>query len=242
MASASAERGRAAVAHTSPFVMHGARDAVACGLVHIEQQVYALELAVAENPGLAFDLAKTLVESVCRAVLGERSIVFDDADDLPKLFKAASNHLPFLPASASDAVETRRSLAQTLNGLSSAVQGICELRNQCGFASHGAGTPRPLMESIQALLAAEAADTIVGFLHRVHRQDRLPPPSARALYNENEAFNESVDGTYGPIQILEIEFRASEILFEMEPESYRIYATGFDELGADSDTPVEAEE
>jgi len=229
MASASAERARPAEAHTSPFVMHGARDAVACGLVHIEQQVHALELAVAENPGLAFDLAKTLVESVCRAVLGERSITFDEADDLPKLFKAASNHLPFLPASASGAAATWKSLAQTLNGLSTAIQGICELRNQCGFASHGTGAPRPAMESVQALLAAEAAETIVGFLHRVHRQDRTPPPSPRALYDENQAFNDSVDETHGPVRILEIELRASEILFQMEPESYRIYAAEFDE-------------
>lgn len=229
MASASAEMMQIPGGGTSPFVMHGARDAVACGLGHIAQQVHALELAVAENPGLAFDLAKTLVESVCRAVLGERSIAFDQADDLPKLFKTASNHLPFLPASASDAAETRKSLAQTLNGLSTAIQGICELRNQCGFASHGAGSPRPAMESAQALLAAEAADTIVGFLHRVHRQGRTPPPSPRALYDENQTFNDSVDETHGPIRILESEFRASEVLFQMEPETYRIYAAEFDE-------------
>jgi hypothetical protein len=244
MASASAERVQAAKAHTSPFVMHGARDAVACGLLHIEQQVHTLELAVAENPGLAFDLARTLVESVCRAVLGERSIAFDEADDLPKLFKTASNHLPFLPASASDAAETRKSLAQTLNGLSTAIQGICELRNQCGFASHGAGAPRPPMESVQALLAAEAADTIVGFIHRVHRQDRAPPPSPRATYDGNEAFNDSVDEIHGPIRILQIEFRASEVLFQMEPESYRIYAAEFDEdaerAAVSADTPPEA--
>lgn len=229
MASANAETTRAAEVSDSPFVMHGARDAVASGLVHIEQQVHALELAVAENPGLAFDLAKTLVESVCRSVLGERSIEFGEADDLPKLFKTASRHLPFLPPSASDAAQTRKSLAQTLNGLSTAMQGVCELRNQCGFASHGAGAPRPAMESVQALLAAEAADTIVGFLHRVHRQDRTPPPSPRALYDGNQAFNDSVDETHGLIRIYEIEFSASEVLFQMEPETYRIYASEFDE-------------
>ena len=212
---------------TSPFIMHGARDAVA-GAVHIEQQVQALELAVVENPGLAFDLAKTLVESVCRAVLGERSIAFGEADDLPKLFKTASTHLPFLPATATDAAETRKSLARTMNGLHTAMQGICELRNQCGFASHGAGTPRPAMESVQALLAAEAADTIVGFLHRVHRQDRTPPASPRALYEASPAFNDSVDDALGMIHIYEAEFRPSEVLFEMEPETYRVYLAEFD--------------
>jgi hypothetical protein len=36
---------------TAPFVMHGARDAIAGGLVHLEQQVKGIELAVVENLG-----------------------------------------------------------------------------------------------------------------------------------------------------------------------------------------------
>jgi hypothetical protein len=43
---------------------------------------------------------------------------------------------------------------------------------------------------------------------------------------------------------LGIEFRASEVLFQMEPESYRIYAAEFDEEAeravASADTPPEA--
>ena len=42
----------------TPFLMHGARDAMAGGLAHIEEQVKGIEQAVVENPGLAFDLAK----------------------------------------------------------------------------------------------------------------------------------------------------------------------------------------
>lgn len=219
----------AAPAPASPFVMHGARDALAAGLAHIEEQVRSIEQAVVENPALAFDLARTLVETVCRTILAERKVAYSEDDDLPRLFKTASNHLPFLPPTATGEAEVRKSLAQTLNGLTTAIQGICELRNQCGFASHGSDQPRPAMETVQALMAAEAADTIVGFLHRVHRQDRTPPPSPRASYEANQAFNDSVDETYGPIRIFEIELRASEVLFQMEPESYRIYAAEFDE-------------
>lgn len=193
-------------ATTPSFVMHGARDAVAEGLTHVEQQVEALERAVEENPGLAFDLAKTLVESVCRAILTERAIAHAAADDLPKLFKAASTNLPFLPATASDVAKTRKSLKQTLSGLSTAIQGICELRNQCGFASHGSGTPRPTMEPVQALLAAEAADAIVGFLHRVHRQDRASATRVQLQYESNPVFNNAVDEAHGSIQIYEVEF------------------------------------
>ena len=223
----------------SPFVMHGARDAIAGGLAHVEQQVKSIEQAVVENPGLAFDLAKTLVESVCRAVLSERAIAHTEDDDLPKLFKTTASHLPFLPPTAAAEGATGKSLRKTLNGLSTAIQGICELRNQCGFASHGSDKPRPAMESVQALLAAEAADTIVGFLHRVHRQDRTPPASPRALYDDNPDFNDSVDESHGMIRIYEVEFRPSEVLFQMEPESYRVYLAEFDAEGGES-VPDEA--
>jgi len=70
--------------------MHGAREAMAAGLSHIEEQVKGIERAVIENPGLAFDLAKTLIESTCRAVLIERALAPSDNDDLPRLFRATA--------------------------------------------------------------------------------------------------------------------------------------------------------
>jgi hypothetical protein len=211
----------------APFVMFGARDAIAGGLVHIEGYVKGIERAVVEEPGLAFDLAKTLVESVCRTVLRERGVAYEERDDLPRLFRAVIGALRFLPPEASGEIEIRKSLAQTLGGLRTAVQGICELRNRCGLASHGSGGPRPAMESVQALLAAEGADTIVGFLYRLHRQDRTPPASPQVLYEDNPPFNDYVDEAHGIIRIFEVEFRPSEVLFQMEPETYRVYLAEF---------------
>ena len=89
--------------------------------------------------------------------------------------------------------EARKSLAQTLNGLHTALQGVCELRNAYGFASHGSDAPRPVMEGVQALLAAQAADAIVGFLHRVHRQERVTISSIRLAYEDNDGFNTYLD-------------------------------------------------
>jgi hypothetical protein len=223
------------------FVMHGARDAMAAGLAHIERQIIAIENAVVEEPALAFDLAKTLIEAVCKAVLDQRTITYTKDDDLPKLFKTATQYLPFLPATASGAAEVRKSLAQTLSGLGTAIQGICELRNQCGFASHGSGAPRPVMEGVQALLAAETADAIVGFLHRVHRQDRTPPAPPAPSLEDNADFNTALDEEVGPIQIRDVQFNASEVLFRMEPETYRIYLAEFDGNGADAPAPENEE-
>jgi hypothetical protein len=224
------------------FLMHGARAAIAGGMLHIEEQVKGIERAVIENPGLAFDLAKTLIESACKTILSERKIGFTPDDDLPKLFKIAAKHLPFLPVEASDEAEARRSLSQTLSGLHTAVQGVCELRNACGFASHGAAGPRPAMEFVQALLAAEAADTIVGFLHRVHRQERVPPPGPRLEYEDNPDFNDYVDDANEALRIFGVEYRPSEVLFRVDQEAYRIYLAEYEpELGPREATPDKAE-
>ena len=42
------------------------------------------------------------------------------------------------------------------------------------------------------------------------------------------AFNDAVDEAHGSIQIYEAEFHPSEVLFQMEPETYRVYLAEFD--------------
>lgn len=212
-----------AVATNDPiFVMHGARAAVAGGMLHIEEQVKALELAVDQNAGLAFDLAKMLVESTCKTIVTERGSLFDKDDDLPKLFKTVTHCVPFLPAALAADADARKSLQQTLNGLNTALQGVCELRNAFGFASHGSGGPRPVMEGIQALLVAQAADAIIGFLYRVHRQDLSRPMTVQLEYDDNPDFNEWVDEQCEPVRILSLPpYRPSDVLFSVDQEAYR---------------------
>ena len=217
-----------AVTDPPSFVMHGAREAMARGLGHIKEAVEAIERAVEETPSLSFDFARSLIESVCRTVLKERSVPYDHTDDLPKLFRSVSRILPFLPPGASGAVGARGSVTKTLSGLSTAIQGICELRNQFGLASHGAESHRPVMERVQALLAAQTADTIVGFLYGVHRQEHSVPQTTSTSFDDNPTFNDLVDGAFGPLRVFEAEFRPSEVLFSMEPESYRIYLAEYD--------------
>ena len=210
------------------FVMRGARAAMAQGLAHIEEQVTALERAVVENPGLAFDLAKTLVESACRTILTERQQPYASDDDLPKLFKTVTTFLPLLPPSASSSSGGHKSLKQTLNGLHTALQGVCELRNDFGFASHGSDGSRPRMESVQAILAAQAADTIVGFLHATHQQDRAVQRTVPLRFEDHADFNDSVDAPHSSVQIFDLSSRASEVLFHVDPEAYRDALASFE--------------
>lgn len=210
------------------FVMHGARAAVAGGMLHIEEQVKALERAVVENTGLAFDLARTLIESACRTIITERGDKFDKDDDLPNLFKTVTLTVPFLPMALASDAGARKSLLQTLNGLNTALQGVCELRNAFGFASHGSEGPRPAMEGVQALLAAQAADAIIGFLYRVHRQDTSRPRSVPLEYDDHPDFNEWIDEQSEPVQILALPpYRPSEVLFNVDLQAYRDLLTDY---------------
>lgn len=218
------------------FVMHGARDALAGGMAHIEEQVKGIERAVIENPGLAFDLAKTVVESACRTILRGRKVEFANDDDLPRLFKAVTANLPILPVAASSETEARKSLAQTLNGLHTALHGVCELRNVYGFASHGVDSLRPTMQSVQALLAAQAADAIVGFLYRVHRQERDTLPLARLEYEDNDDFNSYVDEVNDEVRIFDLAYRPSEVLFAIDREAYRDLLFGYGSEKGDGKT------
>ena len=222
----------------SEFAMYSARAAMTGGLSHIEEQVNAIERAVVENPGLAFDLAKTVVESACKTILSERKIGFESDDDLPKLFKAVTTSLPMLPVTASSEAEARKSLLQTMNGLHTALQGVCELRNAYGFASHGSEGPRPVMESVQALLAAQAADAIVGFLHPVHRQDRATLPGVRLRYEDSAVFNAYVDEANEIVKIFELQYQPSEVLFSIDQQAYRDLLAGY----TPAETASEADE
>jgi hypothetical protein len=216
------------VSSSDAFVMRGARAAMARGLAHVEEQVTALERAVVENPGLAFDLAKTLIESACRTILTERQQSYASDDDLPKLFKTVTTFLPLSPPSGSSSPDGHKSLKQTLNGLHTALQGVCELRNDFGFASHGSDGYRPRMESIQAMLAAQAADTIVGFLHSTHQEDRAVQRTRPLRFEDHVNFNDYVDDAHGSIQIFELSFRASEVLFRVDHQAYRDALASFD--------------
>jgi len=224
------------------FVMHGARAAVASGLQHVEEQVKAIELAVVENPGLAFDLAKTLIESACKAILTDRAVAFGKNDDLPKLFKMTRQSVRFLPALLEQESAARESLERTLNGLITALQGVCELRNAFGFASHGSGSPRPAMDAVHARLAAQAADAIVGFLYGVHRQELSSSPAPQLDYDDHPDFNEWIDSQCAPIQVLSFgPYRPSEVLFCLDLDAYRDLLANFPGAESSGGTGEEGE-
>lgn len=227
-----------AEAQTAPsFVMHGAREVLDADAVHIGQQIVALEAAVDSNPGLAFDLAKTLLESACKTVLADRGFEFDGGWDLPKLLKETLNHLQLVPDGIDAERDVSERLRKTVGGLQTVIQGICELRNTHGFASHGKDAAFQQLETVQALLVARSADSIVNFLFRVHRGYPAGGSGQGLEYDDQTDFNEYVDEAHEVVRIFDLELRPSEVLYRVDEKAYRNYLS---EYQAEPDQPEDA--
>ena len=225
----------------SSFVMNGSREVLLTGAAHLERQIVALEAAASSNPGLAFDLAKTLLESACKTVLSERACKYDGGWDLPRLLKETLGQLQLVPGELGGEAGVSDSLRKTAGGLQTTIQGICELRNTHGFASHGKDPTFQELEAVQALLVARAADAIVSFMFRVHHGYQRGQSPGRVAYNDHPKFNEYVDDSHELVQVFREEFSPSRVLFELAPEPYRVYLTEFLQDEKDSGEIVKSE-
>jgi hypothetical protein len=98
------------------------------------------------------------------------------------------------------------------------------------------------MEGVQAMLAAQSADAIIGFLYRVHRQDLSRPRTVLLEYDDHLAFNEWVDDQCEPVQILSFPpYRPSEVLFNVDQEAYRELLADYESDDSDMNTGNEKE-
>jgi len=210
------------------FQMAGSREVIAAGVSHIEQQVSAIESAMADNPGLVFDLAKTLLESVCKAILTDKAQSIDPNWDLPRLIKETLRCLTLVPTGLPAAAEAEESLRKMVGGLNTAIHGICEVRNGFGFASHGKDPAFVQLDQVQALLVARSSDAIVDFLYKIHRgQSGGIGPKLRS-FGDHPEFDDYVDDQHDAPKIFDLEFRPSEVLFHVDLKGYDEYRQRFE--------------
>ncbi len=208
---------------SEPFQMAGARGILerAGGAVQIRQQVEAIEEAVHDRPAMVFDLAKALVETICKTILDELGVGYDNNFDAPKLLRETLIRLQLFPAGHESPIDVTESIKKTINGLITTMHGLCDLRTREGMASHGRAAFSTNLEPVQAALAASAADTVASFLWNVHKSYSPAGQSERISYEDNSEFNEWMDQIHEPpVMIFELPYRHSEILFHLDRQAY----------------------
>lgn len=114
------------------------------------------------DPEGAITAARSLVEAVCKHILEARTEPFEDADDLPRLYKRVASILKLSPSDHSEQV-----FRQVLSGCVSVVVGLASLRNALGDA-HGKRTAVVRPAARHADLAINLAGSLATFLLATH--------------------------------------------------------------------------
>ena len=218
---------------TSDFIMDGAREIISLtsGAIHLEKQIEALEANIKSNPSLAVDLSKTLVETICKTILKDRGIEIERKNpDLNFLLTKTLDSVRLVNQHIEDEAEVVKHLRSMSKGLVSAFQGLGELRNKKGFASHGHDGYMESLEPMQAMFAARAADALVHFLYQAHRNYEIKPhcTDGRTNYSANQEFNDYIDNLHEQSVIFGMQYTASEILAKVDPNAYLEYLTEFE--------------
>jgi Abortive infection C-terminus len=112
----------------------------------------------ASDPEGAITSARALLETVCKHVLDDLGIGYDESADLPKLYRLTSEALKVAPSQ-----HTEHVFKQILGGCTAVVEGLGSLRNRLGDA-HGGGRSRVKPAARHAQLAVNLAGAMTSFL------------------------------------------------------------------------------
>ena len=111
-----------------------------------------------DDPEGAITSARTLLEAVCKHILDEAGVKYEDAADLPKLYKTVAAQLNLAPSQHTETI-----FKQILGGCSAVVEGLGAMRNKLSD-SHGKGSKGAKPETRHAELAVNLAGSMATFL------------------------------------------------------------------------------
>lgn len=115
-----------------------------------------------DDPDGAVTAARSLLEAVCKHVLDDLSVPYDDGWKLPRLYGATARELKLSPSQ-----HTEQVFKQILSGCQSVVEGLGALRNDLGDA-HGQGKRGYKPAPRHAELAVNLAGAVALFLIATH--------------------------------------------------------------------------
>lgn len=212
--------------------------------LRIREQVEALEEAMPDRPGVVVSFCRTIIETTCKTILIDRGAAIDAGWQAPRLVSESMKYLNLGLGQDGSADPKLRGGAEALvRGLNQIIQGVVEIRNAHGSAAHGADAYAPLLDTRYAEILARATDAVVGLLFKTHISSARHDPLSRFSYRDHADFDEFVDSTYGPFQVLDVPLVASEALFYTDFEAYRAALVQFkqeQEVNIDIPAPGEA--
>jgi len=125
---------------------------------HVNEACRKALSRVHDNPDGAVTSSRSLLETVCKHILDEQKVEYEEKADLPDLYKMIAKHLKLAPDQHSQS-----ELRQMLQGCTTVVYGVGSFRNRVGDA-HGKGAKSGTVERRHAMLAVSIACAVSSFL------------------------------------------------------------------------------
>lgn len=117
----------------------------------------ALDRRVSDPEG-AITSARTLIETVCKHILDDMNVQYDDTADLPRLYKETAKILNLAPSQHTEEV-----FKQILGGCTAVIEGLGTLRNRLSDA-HGRGKMGIKPAPRHAELSVNLSGTLASYL------------------------------------------------------------------------------
>ncbi len=144
-------------------------------LPQLDKQVRRIAGSVDSDPDLAIGTAKELLETVCKTILRERKVNFDENEEFSPLVRKVQKNLKLMPDDIDQNARGARIIKRILSNLGEITRGMSEVRNLYG-TGHGKHGQRSSLNPRHAKLVVGAATTFAVFLYETHLETKEPTP------------------------------------------------------------------
>lgn len=121
------------------------------------------------DPEGAITSARTLIETVCKHILDDMNVQYDETVDLPKLYRETAKVLNLAPSQHTEEV-----FKQILGGCTAVIEGLGTLRNRLSDA-HGKGKMGIKPAPRHAELAVNLSGSLASYLLATWETRKEPP-------------------------------------------------------------------
>lgn len=195
-----------------------------------------IELSREQDFSLAFENAKSLLESVCKEICKSCGAALAPQSSMNGIVKNSFSALGFTKSNTTSQIS--RSLANI-------GQIIGDLRNDIGITGHGRTIDElrqrnSQFDELTKDFLFDSIKTIVIFLIRAFEQQQLqqppapPEPVIELTYEDCDIFNEFWDEIFGELAMGEYSYPASMVLFQVDSQAYHYERLNYEKETAGS--------
>lgn len=190
---------------------------------HLTELIETIEQALKNDSDKVIDAAKCLIEAVCKTILKERGVEYSSVDTVAGLVRKTTQALGI------NEEDGGSSLRDMVRGMTSATQGLSQIRNDFGPLAHGRVADHRKLGDWHRLMAVRTAETIVVLLFEAHAHKTIDFRLTSRPFDENDPENRKIDMAAEVQYDLEaqevvinefIRLRPSEILYALDRGAY----------------------